>query len=270
MAVADAATAESTAKNHQGNALLMSRDVRYLCEREKATTCGRSGSVMPSPSARGRPSVVVTSAGLATYPVMSHTTSVSVVSDAAFPPGFTAWAAELVHRHRARLLGYARRRGLTAEDAVDVVQDSFASFLTLREARSIARSGDDALKLLTVIVRHNLLNRRRKVVRQATAPAAMDALPMPDHESSEELLVRAETVARVNGCIAGMSRLQRAVILLSALDERPHEDVGAILGISPGHVRVLLHRARAHLRACPLDEMPALDTQALRASLPSA
>jgi hypothetical protein len=55
-------------------------------------------------------------------------------------PGFTVWVAEMVHCYRARLLSYARRRGLAPEDALDVVQDSFASFLTLPQAQSIART----------------------------------------------------------------------------------------------------------------------------------
>ena len=182
-------------------------------------------------------------------------------------PGFTVWVAEMVHRHRGRLLSYARRRGLAPEDALDVVQDSFASFLTLPQAQSIARVGDDAIKLLTVIARHNILNLRRK---RATRETGLDLNELPasaDTESHEELLGRAEELTRVYGCLLRMNRLQRAAILLSTLDDRPGEDVSEILGVSPGHLRVLLHRARAHVRACPLDEMPAVSARALRDSV---
>ena len=34
------------------------------------------------------------------------------------------------------------------------------------------------------------------------------------------------------------------------LEERPGEDVAAALGLSRGHVDVLLHRAKASLRVC--------------------
>jgi DNA-directed RNA polymerase specialized sigma24 family protein len=40
-----------------------------------------------------------------------------------------------------------------------------------------------------------------------------------------------------------------------------------LLGVSRGHVRVLLHRAREAVRACPLAEMPALSARDVRASL---
>jgi RNA polymerase sigma factor (sigma-70 family) len=190
---------------------------------------------------------------------MSHNPSMS--------PGFTVWVAEMVHRHRGRLLSYARRRGLAPEDALDVVQDSFASFLTLPQAQSIARVGDDAIKLLTVIARHNILNLRRKRATRETG-LDMNELPAsPDTESHEQLLGRAEELTRVYGCLLRMNRLQRAAILLSTLDDRPGEDVSDILGVSPGHLRVLLHRARAHVRACPLDEMPAVSARVLRNSL---
>jgi RNA polymerase sigma factor (sigma-70 family) len=182
-------------------------------------------------------------------------------------PGFLVWVAELVHSHRARLLTYLRRRGLAPDDALDVVQDSFATFLTLPEAQSVARVGDDAIKLLTVIARHNMMNRRRKGAIRETGLDMGNLRFFADTESSEELLLRAEDVARVNGCIRGMTRVQRAVILLSALDERPREDVGAILGISAGHVRVLLHRAREHVRRCPFEEMPPVSARELRDSL---
>jgi RNA polymerase sigma-70 factor (ECF subfamily) len=204
---------------------------------------------------------------------MSQTVSMSVSEAPAgnlrTPPGFVAWVAELVHRHRARLLGYARRRGVTPVDALDVVQDTFASFLTLAEAQSIARVGDDAVKLLTVIARHNILNRRRKLARHDTWPDLdlIDALPSSDTESNEDLLLRAEELARAYGCLRRMSRLHRAAVLLSTIDEQPGEDVAASLGVSRGQVRVLLHRARAHVRACPLDEMPSLTARELRDSL---
>jgi RNA polymerase sigma-70 factor (ECF subfamily) len=166
-------------------------------------------------------------------------------------PGFLNWVAALVHSHRSRLLGYARRRGLDAEEALDVVQDSFASFMRLPEARTIAHEGDDSLKLLTVLVRHNVQNYRRKRRRRSGAQTLVEAeFAEQSSETSEELIGRAEELARVHGCILRMANLQREVVQLSLLDEQPRERVAELLGISDGYVRVLLHRAREHVRAC--------------------
>jgi RNA polymerase sigma-70 factor (ECF subfamily) len=172
----------------------------------------------------------------------SQCVSIANVVEGHAAPGFLNRVARLVHAHRGQLLAYARKRGLSADDALDVVQEGFVTFLRLPQAQTVAEQ--DALKLLTVLVRHQLQNKRRQNAR--TLPAE----PSPSSESSEELIARAEELARVNGCILRMNALQGDVIRLSLLDERPNEEIGALLGISDGYVRVLLHRAREHVRNC--------------------
>jgi len=66
-------------------------------------------------------------------------------------------------------------------------------------------------------------------------------------------VVRAVAVAdfdRLRACVSELCEIQRAVVTLRMLDERPGEDVAMVLGISRGHVAVLLHRAKRALRAC--------------------
>lgn len=169
------------------------------------------------------------------------------------PPGFLAWVSHLVHAHRARLLAYARRQGLAAEDALDAVQDAFIAFLTVPQARAIAKTPDDAIKMLTVLVRHDVMNRGRKRRRRRKADSALAPVSEGHVETSEDLVARAEELARVNGCILRMARLQQRVVMLSLLDERPSEQVAAILGITDAYVRVLLHRAREHVRSCTFE-----------------
>jgi RNA polymerase sigma-70 factor (ECF subfamily) len=179
------------------------------------------------------------------------------------PPGFLGWVAQLVHIHRQRLLAYARKRGLDAEDSLDAVQESFVSFLRLPEARSMAREGDDALKLLTVLLRHHVQNLRRKTTRRRRAQVAFEVESLDSGaEDSATIIARAEELARVQGCILRMARLQRQVVLLSILDEQPREQVAETLGITEGYLRVLLHRARQHVRNCPFvydDDLPEVE-----------
>jgi RNA polymerase sigma factor (sigma-70 family) len=167
--------------------------------------------------------------------------SLSVHDHAA--PGFLNQVAQLVHTHRSHLLAYAMRRGLDAEDALDVVQEGFLTFLRLPQSLTVAEP--DALKFLTVLVRHQLQNRRRQNARTVPSEAFITT-----YETSEDLVARAEELARVKGCILRMHALQGDVIRLSLLDERPHDEIASVLGISNGHVRVLLHRAREHVRNC--------------------
>ena len=170
--------------------------------------------------------------------------------------GFLSGVAALVHAHRGRLLGYARRRGLDAEEALDAVQDSFITFLGLPEARVLENDPLQSLKMLTVILRHNVQNQRRKRERHGKVQELLgnDGSAVQD-PSSEHLIAFAEELARVNGCMQRMAALEREVVMLSLLDEQPRQQVGEVLGISSGYVRVLLHRAREHLRTCsdPVD-----------------
>lgn len=169
------------------------------------------------------------------------------------PPGFLGWVSRLVRAHRATLLGNARRRGLSADDALDAVQDAFIVFLRLPEARAMGEDPTAALKMLTVLLRHGTMNRRRKAQRRTRGDVELAAVTPCSDESTEDLLARVEELARVHGCILRMAELQRRVVVLSLVDGLSHEGVAASLGISDGYARVLLHRARAHVRSCTFD-----------------
>jgi RNA polymerase sigma-70 factor (ECF subfamily) len=162
-------------------------------------------------------------------------------------PPFFAWLTGLVHAHRARLIRVVRREGLDAEDAIDCVQDAFESFLHLPQARPLADSPGEALALLTVLARNVARNRRRRHDR-ARPHVPLDDIPHVD--ALEARISEAEAYAMAAGCLDTLARLQRAVVKLRLLDEVPGEDVARLLGIKPGHVAVLLHRALGSLRSC--------------------
>jgi hypothetical protein len=60
--------------------------------------------------------------------------------------GFLEWVTRLVHTHRGRLYGLARREGLREEDSLDSVQDAFQTFLLLPQARQLVESNDESIK----------------------------------------------------------------------------------------------------------------------------
>jgi RNA polymerase sigma-70 factor (ECF subfamily) len=68
--------------------------------------------------------------------------------------------------------------------------------------------------------------------------------------AQEELLLRAEDAVRLRACVAELCEIQRSVVTLRLLEERPGEDVAEALGITKNHAAVLLHRAKASLREC--------------------
>jgi RNA polymerase sigma-70 factor (ECF subfamily) len=169
---------------------------------------------------------------------------------------FLSWVGRLVHDHRGRLVAVARGEGLGPEEAFDVVQEAFHSFLTLPAARTLVDARDDSRHLLVTVTRNLARNRRRLAALARphdSDPAALAALPAPT-PTVEELLSAAEDQVRLRGCVASLGEMQRAVVTLRMLDEIDGEDVAGTLGITPGHVAVLLHRAKANLLDCMTNE----------------
>jgi RNA polymerase sigma-70 factor (ECF subfamily) len=163
---------------------------------------------------------------------------------------FLDWVGRLVHEHRASLARVARREGLSPEDAFDAVQEAFHTFITLPRARALVDEADPSRKLLVTLTRNVARNRRRlHASARPHDPAALDAVTADAH-SVEELLAAAEEHVRLAGCLRTLAEIPRAVVTLRMLDERPGDDVARTLGITPTHVAVLLHRAKANLHAC--------------------
>jgi RNA polymerase sigma-70 factor (ECF subfamily) len=65
----------------------------------------------------------------------------------------------------------------------------------------------------------------------------------------EALIIEAETFSALSDALEMLPPRQRAVFVLRDLDGCNASEVCARLGITSGNQRVLLHRARAHLRA---------------------
>jgi len=169
---------------------------------------------------------------------------------------FLSWVGRLVHDHRGRLVAVARGEGLGPEEAFDAVQEAFHSFLTLPAARSLVDARDDSRNLLVAVTRNLARNRRRLAALSRphdSDPATLETIPAPT-ASVEELLAAAEDQVRLRGCVASLGEMQRAVVTLRMLDEIDGEDVAGTLGITPGHVAVLLHRAKANLLDCMTNE----------------
>jgi RNA polymerase sigma-70 factor, ECF subfamily len=172
---------------------------------------------------------------------------------------FLEWVGRLVHEHRASLARLARREGLGPEDAFDAVQEALHAFITLPHARELVDEPDQSRRLLMVLTRNIARNRRRlhAVARPHLGdPDTLDSIA-GEAASVEELIAAAEEHVRLAGCLRTLAEVPRAVVTLRMLDEVAGDDVARILGVTPGHVAVLLHRAKANLLACMTTSSPA-------------
>jgi RNA polymerase sigma-70 factor, ECF subfamily len=159
--------------------------------------------------------------------------------------------SRVVRSQRGALAAVARAEGVTAEDAVDCVQEGLCTLLELVQRGAATLEGDDAQALLVTIVRNVARNGRRRHFR-ARPHEELEAAERPDGRQlrADESIARAEEHVRLRACVEELCAIQKAVVTLRLLEEQPGEDVAGALGISAGYVAVLLHRAKRELRAC--------------------
>jgi len=165
------------------------------------------------------------------------------------------WVSHLARDHAGRLAAIARREGAGAADALDVVQDAFHMLLARPDIAELRERPDDAARVLGAIVRNAARNLRRRHhhARPHLDVDDVDALelrartPAPD-----EALESAITASQLVGCLAKLGDAHRHVVTLRVLEELSGDEAARELGVTPGHVAVLLHRARKQLEACML------------------
>lgn len=162
------------------------------------------------------------------------------------------WISGLARSHAGRLAAIARHEGVTAADALDVVQDAFHTLLQRPDSDALRDRPEEAARLLAVITRNAARNVRR---RHHNARPHIDvdetelatARPSPD-----EALDQAITAQQLVGCMASLGEVHRHVVTLRVLEELSGDEAARTLGLTSGHVAVLLHRARKQLEQCML------------------
>ena len=165
-------------------------------------------------------------------------------------PAFTQWVSRLATEHTRGLAFVAEHEGLSGSDALDAVQEAFHTFLSLPRARRLIDEREDSAKLLAVLVRNVARNARRRHHRavphlDVTEVALADAAP-----GVNELLMQAEEHVRLMGCVTRLSEVQRHVVELRFLNEVSTAELTSLLGLTPGHVAVMLFRAKQALVRC--------------------
>jgi RNA polymerase sigma-70 factor (ECF subfamily) len=173
------------------------------------------------------------------------------VTDAPTPPlAPIDQLARLVREQRVVLIAAAVAEGLSAEEALECVQDALCTWLA-RSAREPAEAYPAALPLLRHMIRNTARNFRRRHRRlKPHRPLDLEVELASSESNAEALLAGAEASLRLHACVAELREVERAVIALRLLEERSGEDVAQALGLSRSHVDVLVHRAKLTLRAC--------------------
>ncbi len=151
----------------------------------------------------------------------------------------------MCEKYAGRIHAYGLRHLRDRAAAQDLVQYVLLSVLqAVRGGRVEDPTRLDAYVLGTC--RNAVMDMRRGDARQRrVAQESSAGLP----EGYEPPLLEVDRT-RLEDCLRGLEARERAVILATFLEDRDADEIGHSLNLSPGNVRVIRHRALAHLQGC--------------------
>ena len=156
-------------------------------------------------------------------------------------------------RYSNRIRCYGLRHlhdGVAAEDLVQQVL--LVVLQALRDGR--VKDVDNLDGYVFGTCRNTVMDMRRGDARRRRIADESAATALPEgYEPPWALADR----ARLDACLEQLDARARAVVLATFVDERDADDIGRSVGVSPGNVRVIRHRALAALQACMEGAHPA-------------
>lgn len=162
---------------------------------------------------------------------------------------------EIFRAYQPRLLRYLRAQE-------PGMADDLAAEVWLAVARGLDDfSGDEAgfRGWLFTIARNRLIEHRRRQARRRTDPLPDDRLDRPvEHGPGGDpawlVIERLGVQQTIDALVADLAPEQAEAVLLRVLGGFDVAEVARIMGRSPGHVRVLCHRALKRLAVTTSDE----------------
>ncbi|MBI3030614.1 MAG: sigma-70 family RNA polymerase sigma factor [Candidatus Rokubacteria bacterium] len=171
---------------------------------------------------------------------------------AAAPGEALAAETELYRRLAPRVELYGLRHLRAEQAAADLVQQVLVLTIErLREGR--VREPERLASYVLGVCRMVVLDLKRGEGRRKRALERYAAdVPMAESSSSPRV-----DLDRLASCLDRLHERERSVLVLTFYSERSATEVAAELGLSPGNVRVIRHRALGRLRECMSGELSA-------------
>lgn len=145
------------------------------------------------------------------------------------------------------LYNFARWLGCDADEARDLVQETFAKAL---KALSSFQPGTNFRAWMFRILRNSFLTSRTGLERRNTEQESEIGFEnsVSTYETPEVSLVRQADIELVRKGIAGLPPLFREVLVLADVEEMKYQEIATALDIPVGTVMSRLARARGRLR----------------------
>ncbi|MDR1467701.1 MAG: RNA polymerase sigma factor [Spirochaetaceae bacterium] len=142
------------------------------------------------------------------------------------------------------LMRVAYRITGSEEAAEDLCQDAL---FRLHERRLSFPTNDDAKFWLIRVVKNAALNYAKRKTREKKAYQKAFHEGRESEESSEVSIMRAETRIAVKAALEKLPLNLRMVLILKEYADLNYKEIGRVLGISEGNVKVRVFRARERL-----------------------
>jgi RNA polymerase sigma-70 factor (ECF subfamily) len=152
--------------------------------------------------------------------------------------------AELYRRLAPRVRLYGLRHLRDPHAAHDLVQQVLLTTLERLRAGEV-REPERIASFVLGMCRMTVLENRRGTWRREKLLEAYGGTEA--YEAPEPLVLDA---ARLAECLKQLAERERSVVSLSFFADKDGDEVAEDLGLSPGNVRVIRHRALGKLRAC--------------------
>ncbi len=159
--------------------------------------------------------------------------------------------AQLYDRHAAELLAFFVRRTFEPEVAVDLLAETFAAAFADRS--QFRGDADEAARSwLFAVGRRRLLDfyRRGYIERRALARLGVErrALSDSEYDRIEDLSASRALREAIGEALGRLTAVERDVLQLRIVEERPYREVASELGISEQAARARASRALRTLR----------------------
>ena len=148
----------------------------------------------------------------------------------------------LFEQHRQRLFRLARRLSGDAEEARDLVQETF---VRLARSRSLVRDGDAMERWLVRVLVNLCRDRQRRIHVRRASPASRAPVAETGEGFEDAMIAR----AAVQSALAALPARRRAVVVLHEIEGRDTIEIASLLAMSRVTVRWHLHAGRKQLRA---------------------
>lgn len=151
---------------------------------------------------------------------------------------------ELYERHRAALFTFLSRLTGDRQLGEDLLQETFVRLY--RSRGTYEGTGRFRAFLFTIARRLVIDWRRRQSATWREDPEALGTLEAP--ERAEDRAEARDLAERLEAALRRLPASQREIVLLSRYAALSTDEIAQLTGLTPGAVRVALHRALRRLR----------------------